>query len=203
MAGELPTTWKEHRENNFLVLAWDSKSRHHKMLHTWSKSPASVLHSKCRSTEGWLSHFFEVASTGIAEVTWRRAPIHTKIGRSSCCDFYSCNCPSLGIATAAEQKYSPPGHWDVGLQWRKKSPGTTTSSQRSTGSRSWEHSSVLSEQSQDLSTAAPPKCCALLLLGSLLLPGCRTAQWAQAALSARPQAAPLLCSGLPWAPSRR
>lgn len=84
------------------------------MLHTWSKSPASVLHSKCTSTEGWLSHFFEIASTGIAEVTWRRAPIHTKIGRFSCCNFYSCNCPSLGIATAAEQKYSAPGHWDVG-----------------------------------------------------------------------------------------
>lgn len=90
------------------------------MLHTWSKNPASVLHSKCRSTEGWLSHFFEIASTGIAEVTWRRAPIHTKIGRFSCCDFYSFNCPSLGIATAAKQKYSPPGHWDVRLQWRKK-----------------------------------------------------------------------------------
>lgn len=73
-----------------------------------------VLHSKCRSTEGWLSHFFEIASTGIAEVTWRRAPIHTKIGRFSCWDFYSCNCPSLGIAAAAEQKYSTPGHWDVG-----------------------------------------------------------------------------------------
>lgn len=70
-----------------------------------------------------MSHFFEIASTGIAEVTWRRAPIHTKIGRFSCCDFYSCNCPSLGIATAAEQKYSPPGHWDVGLQWRKKPRG--------------------------------------------------------------------------------
>lgn len=53
-----------------------------------------------------------------------KGPIHTKIGRSSCCDFYSCNCPSLGIATAAEQKYSPPatGMWDSSGEKSQQEP---------------------------------------------------------------------------------
>lgn len=105
------------------------------MLHTWSKSPASVLHSKCRSTEGWLSHFFEIASTGIAEVTWRRAPIHTKIGRFSCCDFYSCNCPSLGIATDLNRNILPlaTGMWDSSGEKRHKEQEEAAAPHQSTG----------------------------------------------------------------------
>jgi len=93
--------------------------------------------------------FFEIASTGIPEVTWRRAPIHTKIGTFSWCDFYSRYRPSLGIATAAKQKYSPLGHWDVSLQQRKKPPRTQrviTSSHQAIQVRDWDHSSqTLSE----------------------------------------------------------
>lgn len=66
--------------------------------------------------------FFAIASTGIAEVTWRRAPIHTKIGRFSCCDFYSCNCPSLGIATDLSRNILPlaTGMWDSGGEKRHR-----------------------------------------------------------------------------------
>lgn len=73
-----------------------------------------------------MSHLFEIASAGIAEITRRRAPIHTEIGRFSCCSFYSCYCPSLGVVTAAEDIFSP---WPRGCEppAEKKAPRNTES----------------------------------------------------------------------------
>lgn len=75
--------------------------------------------------------FSEIASAGIAEVTWSRAPIHTKIGRLRCCSFYLRYCPGLQMEAAAKNKYSPLGcgmraSSRAGSQWAQRATASAT-----------------------------------------------------------------------------
>lgn len=100
--------WQERdrqREKNFLVLGWDSKKPTPPNVAYMEQEPCKRSAFKMQIHRRLIvSFFFPIASTGIAEVTWKRDPIHTKIGRFSGCNFYSCYCPSLGIGMAAQPK---------------------------------------------------------------------------------------------------
>lgn len=123
MAGEPPTMWKGQRENHFLVLARDSKKPAPQNVAYMEQEPCKCSAFKTQIYRRLIVSFFWNSQHRNSRSHMEKGSDSHKNRQIWLLRFLFMQLSQPRNSNRSEQKYSPPGHWDVGLQWRKTSQG--------------------------------------------------------------------------------